>query len=87
MKLLLLSTPLYLQALSLFSLTAEPTGLSIPKGSVVILSEKAIELAANPKLHSHTSEIVVCHDKQCIQNVIDEYKQMYRTNGIRLIKW
>jgi hypothetical protein len=80
-----------LSALSVFNITtANITGLSIPKNSIIILTGFGRELlhtTVGKQLVKHTVKVYTCPDKACSEVVINYYKDRYRTNGISLINW
>jgi len=70
--------------------TSETAGLSIPKGSIVILSNDAIDILDTFKgeqLQKHAANVYVCGTQSCVQDIVEKYRYMYRTNGISYIKW
>jgi len=79
-----------LSALSIVNITTPDTyGLSISKGAVVIVSDRAIDIMdtyVGERLSKHTT-VYVCPTKECIQSIIDKYSYKYRTQGVSLITW
>ena len=79
-----------LQAINILNITTPDTyGLSIPKDSIVIISDRAIDTMdtyVGERLVRH-AVVYVCPTKECVQNIIDKYSYKYRTQGVSLTTW
>lgn len=85
---LLLASQLMSQTITVLS--DKPYGISIPKGSIVILASGALYLEGSffeKRLIEHAGQVYRCANQSCVDDTISKYKRLYRTNGLSVSMW